>query len=121
MRKPSVLSRKKRLRSHTVAALARGRAKVCDTAGDTFVEVLIALFIAVVGATLLATMAMTATNIVTQSKAKMDSLYQQENALAQNVSYTGSATIIAPSDLVGTTVPVKVYETDEFLRYSSGS
>ncbi len=121
MRKPSALFRKKRSNPHAPAASARVRAKMRDTAGDTFVEVLIALFIAVVGATLLATMAMTATNIATQSKAKMDSLYQQENALAQNVPYTGSATIIAPSDLVGTTVSVKVYETDEFLRYNSGS
>ena len=107
------------LRIKTAPCSSRVCAKLYDRAGDSFAEVLVALLIVVLGATILATMAMSAVNASTQSKVRVNSYYQQENAIAQTVSQGGVATITSPVDLVGASVSVKVYETDDFARYSS--
>ncbi|MEF9841901.1 MAG: hypothetical protein RR955_05915 [Raoultibacter sp.] len=79
------------------------RVKLHDRAGDTMIEVLAALLIVVLATLLLATMSVTAVNIINRSSAEMDKTYQVESGLAQAVANPGKP---LPAGIAKSSAPV---------------
>lgn len=104
---------------------ARATARLRDERGDTLVEVLTALLIVVLGATLLVTMVMSATNASTASRKELLDVYQAESG-AGDVEETQLQTVTITASKTGTTLsastPLKatVYVSDGlFIWYEA--
>ena len=86
----------------------RGRlsSKLKSKAGESIAEVLIALLIAALALTMLASVITTSARIITSSKAAMNAYYQERNGLDAGTSASGSLTlqIIKTGDSSGTVI-----------------
>ena len=80
--------------------------KLKSTAGESIAEVLIALLIAALALTMLASVITTSARIITSSKAAMNEYYQERNGLDAGTSASGSLTlqIIKTGDSSGTVI-----------------
>lgn len=97
------------------------RNKLLDQRGDSIAEVLVAILIAALGASLLATMVMASTNVAMSSQQALDASYEAESSLFAHPS-SGSgeyATISIPgeSGTTATTIKAAVYQYDGFAFY----
>ena len=103
-------------------ALLAARKKLSRRAGETLTETLVALLIAAIAITMLASMIMTSTEMIQRSKNAFDAYYAQNNVLSEHPSDGGTgATAKLVSGGGGTIqlendsdeVAVKIYENSE--------
>lgn len=101
----------------------RGRigAKLASTRGDTLIEVLSALLVAVMAVTLMATMIMTATNVTSKNETRMAALYAAQSSLSipQDVDkYDALNTVTISGENSGSRVlKIDAYRSGGFIRY----
>lgn len=107
---------------------ARGRigAKLASTRGDTLIEVLSALLVAVMAVTLMATMIMTATNVTSKNETRMAALYAAQSSLsvpqdADKYGALSKVTISGGGLSSARSVDVTAYKSEGFIRYSVSS
>ena len=111
----------KRMKKLFAAAARRTRSR----AGESLTETLVALLIAAIAITMLASMIMTSTEMIHRSKNDFDAYYAQNNILAEHPADGGTGAQATLSSGAGdtaqtielqngaSTVAVKVYENSE--------
>ena len=112
----------KQIKNLLRAAVRRTRSR----AGETLTETLVALLIAAIAITMLASMIMTSRSLIDSSKKLFEAYYAQNNVLSEHPSSGGTAATAALSDTSTsdaiqlvydstgkTTVDVNVYENDK--------
>lgn len=90
-----------------------------DQRGDSFAEALVAMLIAVMGATLLATMAMASSSAVSASHSGLLDSYRQEAGMHQDTGASASVKI-ACGKVAGDSIKVKLYVSEDgsLIRYA---
>ena len=106
-------------------ALLAARKKLSRRAGETLTETLVALLIAAIAITMLASMIMTSTEMIQRSKKAFDAYYAQNNVLSEHPSDRGTGATAKLVSGAGDTartiqlengsdeVAVKIYENSE--------
>lgn len=100
--------------------LTRVRRTLASQRGDSMVEVLSAILIATLGATLLATMVMAAVSTTSRSEQALDDAYRAEAALFDHVENGKAVTVELPDGAGTVDIGVKVYGSDGYAYYQEG-
>ena len=109
----------------------RIRLKLVDQRGDTMVEALTAILIAVLGATMLATRVIASTSVAARSERALDASYKAETTLNTSAASSANISVRFPSDpAVGdgpiisgssATTKVMLYQATEYECYRDGN
>ena len=95
------------------------REKLQDCHGDTMVEVLAAVFIAALGATMLATM-VTVSASARRSQQVLNASYASENSLYDSSSYGPVVSVTLPDSSTAVPIKVSVYQSGGYAYYEEG-
>ncbi|MCB7036662.1 hypothetical protein C1876_02415 [Eggerthella sinensis] len=106
-------------------AFDKFRRKIVDQRGDSMVEALTAILIAVLGATMLATMVMASVSVAARSERALSASYAEETALMTSSANSNSITVTMPNgaDKPGSdTQEIKVmyYTSNNYTYYCEG-
>ena len=91
------------------------REKLQDCHGDTMVEVLAAVFIAALGATMLATMVTVSASASARSQQVLNASYASENSL-----YGPVVSVTLPDSSTAVPIKVSVYQSGGYAYYEEG-
>ena len=92
------------------------REKLQDCHGDTMVEVLAAVFIAALGATMLATMVTASA----RSQQVLNASYAAEASLYDSSSYGPVVSVTLPDSSTAVPIKVSVYQSGGYAYYEEG-
>ena len=95
------------------------REKLQDCHGDTMVEVLAAVFIAALGATMLATMVTVSASASARSQV-LNASYASENSLYDSSSYGPVVSVTLPDSSTAVPIKVSVYQSGGYAYYEEG-
>ena len=93
------------------------REKLQDCHGDTMVEVLAAVFIAALGATMLATMVTVSASASARSQQVLNA---SENSLYDSSSYGPVVSVTLPDSSTAVPIKVSVYQSGGYAYYEEG-
>ena len=95
------------------------REKLQDCHGDTMVEVLAAVFIAL-GATMLATMVTVSATASARSQQVLNASYAAEASLYDSSSYGPVVSVTLPDSSTAVPIKVSVYQSGGYAYYEEG-
>ena len=94
------------------------REKLQDCHGDTMVEA--AVFIAALGATMLATMVTVSASASARSQQVLNASYASENSLYDSSSYGPVVSVTLPDSSTAVPIKVSVYQSGGYAYYEEG-
>ena len=96
------------------------REKLQDCHGDTMVEVLAAVFIAALGATMLASMVTVSATASARSQQVLNASYAAEASLYDSSSYGPVVSVTLPDSSTAVPIKVSVYQSGGYAYYEEG-